>query len=90
MIDLEMRPSLASKARLRKDRQTGRSLLLYPERGMELNATGVAILELCNGQVTVAEIIETLVRRYAPTPSSVIQTEVVTFLGALQDRALLA
>jgi hypothetical protein len=57
---------------------------------MELNATGVAILELCNGQVTVAEIIETLVRRYAPTPSSVIQTEVVTFLGALQDRALLA
>jgi coenzyme PQQ biosynthesis protein PqqD len=90
VIDPQMRPSLAAKARLRKDSRSGRYLLLYPERGMELNATGVAIVQLCDGQATVSEIVETLVRRYASTPSDVIESEVLTFLGALQDRALLA
>ena len=90
MIDPAMRPALAAKARLRHDARSGRYLLLYPERGMELNATGLAIVELCNGQATVSEIIETLVRRYAPAPSDVIESEVLSFLGALQDRALLA
>ena len=44
MIDPQMRPTLAAKARLRKDVRSGRYLLLYPERGMELNATGVEIV----------------------------------------------
>ena len=90
MIDPQMRPALAAKARLRKDARSGRYLLLYPERGMELNATGVEIVRLCDGQATVHEIVEALVRRYAPTPSDVIEAEVLRFLGALQDRALLA
>ena len=85
-----MRPTLAAKARLRKDAQTGRYLLLYPERGMELNATGVEIIRLCDGQTTIHEIVESLVRRYASTPSDVIEAEVLSFLGALHDRALLA
>jgi coenzyme PQQ biosynthesis protein PqqD len=90
MIDPQMRPTLAAKARLRQDAPSGRYLLLYPERGMELNATGVEIVRLCDGQSTVGEIVEHLVRRYASTPSDVIESEVLTFLGALQDRALLS
>ena len=90
MIDPQMRPTLAAKARLRKDARSGRYMLLYPERGMELNATGVEIVRLCDGQATVGEIVATLARRYASTPSDVIESEVLSFLGALQDRALLA
>jgi pyrroloquinoline quinone biosynthesis protein D len=90
MIEPDMRPTLAAKARLRKDSKSGRYLLLYPERGMELNATGVEILRLCTGEVTVAEIVEALTQRYAPTPCEVIEREVVSFLSALRDRALLA
>jgi coenzyme PQQ biosynthesis protein PqqD len=90
VIDPQMRPALAPKARLRKDARSGRYMLLYPERGMELNATGVAIVQLCDGQATVKEIVDLLVRRYASTPSHVIESEVLSFLGALQDRALLA
>jgi coenzyme PQQ biosynthesis protein PqqD len=90
VIDPEMRPTLAAKARLRKDARSGRYLLLYPERGMALNATGVEIVRLCDGQATVSEIVERLVLRYAPTPSGVIESEVLSVLGALQDRALLA
>lgn len=90
MIDLELRPSLASKARLRKDRHSGRVLLLYPERGMELNGSAAAIVELCTGQVTVNQIIDTLAERYAPTPRDAIAREVLQFLSALEERALLA
>jgi len=90
VIDPKMRPALAPKARLRKDARSGRYLLLYPERGMELNATGVAIVQLCDGQATVSEIVDALVRRYVSTPSSVIESEVFSVLGALQARALLA
>ena len=90
MIDPKMRPALAPKARLRKDARSGRYLLLYPERGMELNATGVAIVQLCDGQATVSEIVDALARRYVSTAPSVIESEVFSFLGALQARALLA
>jgi pyrroloquinoline quinone biosynthesis protein D len=90
VIDARMRPILAAKARLRQDSKSGRYLLLYPERGMDLNATGVEIVRLCNGEATVSEIVETLARRYASTPSSVIEAEVLSFLTALHDRALLA
>jgi len=90
VIDQAMRPALAAKARLRKDGRSGRYLLLYPERGMELNATGVAIVQMCDGQATVREIVAALAERYASTPSHVIESEVLSFLGALQDRALLA
>jgi coenzyme PQQ biosynthesis protein PqqD len=89
-IDPEMRPVLASKARLRRDRKSGRCLLLYPERGMELNATGAAIVELCTGEPTVAEIVQVLTERYSPTPGDVIEREVYGFLSALRERALLA
>jgi pyrroloquinoline quinone biosynthesis protein D len=81
---------LAAKARLRKDSKSGRYLLLYPERGMELNATGTEILQMCTGEATVGEIIEALAQRHAPTPRSRIEQEVLAFLGALRDRALLA
>jgi pyrroloquinoline quinone biosynthesis protein D len=90
VIDPQLRPTLAAKARLRHDARSGRYLLLYPERGMELNATGVEIVRLCDGQATVSEIVETLRRRYASTPSDVIESEVLSFIGVLHDRALLA
>jgi pyrroloquinoline quinone biosynthesis protein D len=89
MIELHVRPRLASKARLRKDAKSGRYLLLYPERGMELNGTGADILQLCTGEATVADIVDTLARRYAPTPRDAIEREVLSFLNALGDRALL-
>lgn len=90
MIDPEMRPALASKARLRRDKKSGRYLLLYPERGMELNSTSAEILKLCTGGPTVAEIVQALTERYAPTPGDVIEREVYGFLRSLRERALLA
>ncbi len=46
----ESRPQLARKARLRTDRLTGETLLLYPEHGLVLNDSAAAIVRLCDGR----------------------------------------
>ncbi len=84
----EARPRLAPKVRLRLDRQTRRYLLLYPEKGMQLNPTAADIVQLCTGEHTVAEIVARLAEKYAPQPREVIEREVLSFLEALSARAL--
>jgi len=85
----QSRPRLAGKARLRRDRVTGKSLLLYPERGLALNDTAAEILDLCTGEATVAEIIEQLVARYGADKREALAAEVRAFLQGLADRNLL-
>jgi pyrroloquinoline quinone biosynthesis protein D len=59
------RPRLARHVRLRFDPARGRHVLLTPEAVTVLNGTGAAVLELCDGQRTVAEIVAELRGRYA-------------------------
>jgi coenzyme PQQ biosynthesis protein PqqD len=84
----EARPRLAPKVRLRLDQKTNRYLLLYPEKGMQLNPTAADIAQLCTGEHTVGEIISRLVEKYSPQPREVIEREVLSFLEALSERAL--
>jgi coenzyme PQQ biosynthesis protein PqqD len=88
-VDLTARPRLAPKVRLREDRVTGGSLLLYPEKGLALNETAAEILRLCTGEVTVAEIIERLTAKYGSEKREVLAAEVQSFLQSLVDRNLL-
>ena len=87
MIGLDARPRLAAKARLRLDKVSGKMLLLYPERGLALNETGAEILGLCDGELRVCEIIETLAARHGPQET--LAEEVRGFLQDLADRNLL-
>jgi coenzyme PQQ biosynthesis protein PqqD len=88
MIPAGMRPRLADKARLRQDRKTGRTMLLYPERGLELSGTAAEILRLCTGEHTVEAIVERLAAQYRSQPREVIAREVCVFLESMLDRAL--
>jgi pyrroloquinoline quinone biosynthesis protein D len=88
VIDVETRPRLAGKARLRYDRQSQRYLLLYPERGLELNGTAVDVVQLCTGEHTVAGIVQQLTEKYTDKPREVVEREVLSFLAALADRGL--
>lgn len=54
------RPRLANKARLKWDRHANKHMLLYPEHGLLLNDSAASILQLCDGQATIAEIAQTL------------------------------
>ena len=85
----DARPRLAPKVRLRWDRKDERYMLLYPERGLVLNATAADVVKLCTGEHTVAVIVERLAEKYAPQPAEAIEREVLAFLHAMVERGLI-
>jgi coenzyme PQQ biosynthesis protein PqqD len=89
MIDPRARVRLAARARLRFDRHSGKHVLLYPERGLELNESGARIIALCTEERSVAELIDLVAARSEDTPRAVIERDVLGFLRALEDRGLL-
>jgi pyrroloquinoline quinone biosynthesis protein D len=57
-------PSLWRLARIEFDQVRQQRVLLYPEGVVLLNDTGAAILELCDGTRSIAEIATVLGERY--------------------------
>ena len=90
MISAGTRPRLAAKARLRWDRKGERYMLLYPERGLVLNATAADVVRLCTGELTVDAIVERLAEKYTTQPREALEQEIVTFLGRLAARGLVS
>ncbi len=88
MIDPSARPRLAPKARLKADSKSGRTLLLYPEAGLQLNATSAEVLRRCDGARTVGAIVSELCTAYAPTPPDTVAREIDELLQRLVDRGL--
>ena len=88
MIDAETRPRLAGKARLRYDRQSQRYLLLYPERGLELNGTAVDVVRCAPASTRWPASSSELTEKYTDKPREVVEREVLSFLAALADRGL--
>jgi coenzyme PQQ biosynthesis protein PqqD len=88
VIPLDARPRLASKARVRRDRKSGRAMLLYPERGLALNRTAEEVVGLCTGETTVAQMAETLAARHG-APAATVLAEIRAFLETLASRGLL-
>ncbi|MFQ5946253.1 MAG: pyrroloquinoline quinone biosynthesis peptide chaperone PqqD [Anaerolineae bacterium] len=83
------RPRLASKARLRWDKREEKYFLLYPERGLLLNATAADIVQLCTGEHTVDRIMDQLAEKYPGQARDQIEREVMSFLAEIQSRGLL-
>ncbi|MDX2594417.1 MULTISPECIES: pyrroloquinoline quinone biosynthesis peptide chaperone PqqD [Streptomyces] len=76
------RPRLARHVRLTFCRTRRRQILLHPETVVILNGSGAAILELCDGRHTVAEIVTELGARYQSVP----EDQVRQFLTRLVSR----
>jgi pyrroloquinoline quinone biosynthesis protein D len=83
--DTAGRPRLAPHVRLTYDQARQRHVLLTPETVTLLNGTGAAILKLCDGERTVAEIVAELRARY----DRVAGAEVRAFLTGLVARRCL-
>jgi pyrroloquinoline quinone biosynthesis protein D len=58
------RPRLATGARLRYDEVREEHLLLIPEGAVLLNPTAAQVLELCDGERSVDDIVAALSARY--------------------------
>jgi pyrroloquinoline quinone biosynthesis protein D len=78
-------PKLWRLARLDYDPVRQRPVLLYPEGTVLLNDTGAAILELCDGTRTVAQIVSILTQRYQAD----VGTDVAEYLEQMAQRELI-
>ncbi|HEX5575227.1 MAG TPA: pyrroloquinoline quinone biosynthesis peptide chaperone PqqD [Gemmatimonadales bacterium] len=77
-------PRLWKLARLEYDQVRQRHVLLYPEGAVLLNDTGAAILELCNGNRTVGDIVTILGERYHAD----VTADVTEYLQQMAEREL--
>jgi len=81
---MESVPSLWRLARLQFDPVRNQRVLLYPEGVVLLNDTGAAVLDLCDGRRSVAEIAAVLGERF----NCDVQADVLDYLTGLADQAL--
>ena len=73
MTEPGSRPKLAPHVRLSFDQTRQRHVLQSPEAVTVLNDTGAAVLGLCDGQRTLAEIVAELEPRYNRVPTDEVQ-----------------
>ena len=81
----DARPALWRLARLSFDPVRDQPVLLYPEGAMLLNRTGAAILELCDGRRTLADIAGELGARYG---GANLLGDVTDYLNMLEAREM--
>jgi pyrroloquinoline quinone biosynthesis protein D len=87
-LDLQLRPALASRARLQTDPVTGEPVLLFPEGLLVLNPTAHEIVSRCDGAATVGEMIAALAEEY-DAPADALAVDVVACLTDLRGRNLI-
>jgi pyrroloquinoline quinone biosynthesis protein D len=83
-LALDFVPRIWRLARLEYDTVRQRHVLLYPEGAVLLNETGAAILKLCDGSHSVAEIVTILSERYQAD----VGADVTEYLAQMTDREL--
>ena len=87
-IDESSRPALPRYARLQFDQTRDRWVLLVPERVMVPDETAVEVLQMCDGERSLADIIDSLAEKYAADRET-ISTDVVAMLRDLAERGFL-
>ena len=85
---LSGRPKLESFVRLQFDKTRERWVLQAPERVMVLDETGKEIVELCDGALSLGDIVERLATEYE-APRDVISHDVEAVVQLLSDKGML-
>jgi coenzyme PQQ biosynthesis protein PqqD len=79
------RPRLVTGARLRYDEVREEHLLLIPEGVVRLNPTAAEVLELCDGERSLDDIVGTLSARYEGAD---LRADIDELVGAMAQRGL--
>jgi coenzyme PQQ biosynthesis protein PqqD len=79
------RPRLVTGARLRYDEVREEHLLLIPEGAVRLNASAAEVLELCDGERSLDDIVGALSQRY---DGADLRDDVIELVGAMEQRGL--
>jgi pyrroloquinoline quinone biosynthesis protein D len=86
MIKPDMVLKLSHKFRLQWEESQQNHVLLYAEGMVKLNESAAEILQLCNNDRSVKDIVDALVEKYQDTS---LQTDVMTFLDEALDKGWL-
>jgi pyrroloquinoline quinone biosynthesis protein D len=86
--DPNSRPQLAPGCRLNDATQQPR-VLLMPEKALRLNGPSLEIVERCDGQRTVRQIISELQTIYAKAEPQKVETDILGYLSLLNDQRAL-
>jgi pyrroloquinoline quinone biosynthesis protein D len=86
--DLNSRPHLAAGCRLNDVKQQPR-VLLMPEKALRLNGPSLKIVERCDGQHTVRQIITELQRIYDKAEAQKVESDILGYLSLLNDQRAL-
>jgi pyrroloquinoline quinone biosynthesis protein D len=78
-------PRLVTGARLRYDEVREEHVLLIPEGVVRLNPTAAEVLELCDGERSLDDIVGALSTRYEGAD---VRDDVVELVGAMAQRGL--
>jgi pyrroloquinoline quinone biosynthesis protein D len=81
------RPRLPRGVRLHQDRVRGRVVLLAPERVLTLNGTAIEVLRRCDGERTLAAIVDELARTF-DAPVAEVEAGSVALLADLAQRRI--
>ena len=79
------RPRLVTGARLRYDEVREEHVLLIPEGAVRLNATAAAVLELCDGERSLDDIVGMLSARYEGAD---VRDDVLELVDAMAQKGL--
>jgi pyrroloquinoline quinone biosynthesis protein D len=82
--DLQSHPRLAVGCRLSENNQ--QRVLLMPERALRLNGPSLEIVERCDGQHTVQQIITELQQIYSKAEPKKVETDILDYLARLNDQ----
>ena len=82
------RPRLPKHARLQLDKSRGVWVILVPERVLVPDETAVEVVKLCDGEATVAALVDQLAQKYAAERSE-IAADVIAMLQDLADKGYL-
>ncbi|HVN18782.1 MAG TPA: pyrroloquinoline quinone biosynthesis peptide chaperone PqqD [Dongiaceae bacterium] len=80
------KPALAAGCRWGGSKE--QPVLLFPEGAIKVQATGLAILQLCDGQRSFSEIVSELQERYPEAPAKRIREESANFLEQLNAKRI--
>jgi len=86
--DLKSRPRLAPGCRLNDAKQQPR-VLLMPEKALRLMGPSLEIVERCDGQHTVRQIITELQKIYDKADQQKVESDILGYLALLNDQRAL-
>jgi pyrroloquinoline quinone biosynthesis protein D len=82
--DLQSHPRLAVGCRLSENNQ--QRVLLMPERALRLNGPSLEIVERCDGNHTIQQIVSELQQIYSKAEPKKVETDILDYLTRLNDQ----